>query len=58
MTVVHVEVAPELRGRGISEPFFDEVLALIRQRGRTVIPVCGWARATMTANPAHHDLLA
>ncbi len=56
--VLHVEVAPEHRGQGISEPFFDDVLADIRSRSRTVTPVCGWARGQMRSNPDHHDLLA
>lgn len=56
--MLHVEVARDLRGQGVSEPFFDDVLAIIRDRGLQVRPICGWARGQMHANPAHRDLLA
>lgn len=58
IAVLHVEVASDLRGHGVSEPFFDDVLAQIRQRGLLVTPICGWARRQMRSRPEHRDLLA
>ena len=58
MAVLHVEVTPDLRGTGVSEPFFADVLGLIRERGLQVTPICGWARGQMQSRPEFHDLLA
>ncbi len=58
VVVPHVEVDPELRGTGVSAPFLDEVLGLIRARGQKVRPLCGYARSHMSADPNLHDLLA
>lgn len=58
MAVLHVEVTPDLRGQGVSDRFFDDVLARVRDRGLLVTPICGWARRQMRSRPEHHDLLA
>ena len=58
MAVLHVEVAPDLRGSGVSDRFYDDVLAQVRDRGLLVAPVCGWARRHMRSRPEHQDLLA
>ena len=58
MAVLHVEVAPDLRGQGVSDGFFDDVLSQVRDRGLLVTPICGWARRRMRSRPEHQDLLA
>lgn len=58
MSIPHVEVIPELRGKGYSGPFLDEVLELIRARGLKIVPLCGYARSHIRERPSLHDLLA
>lgn len=57
LIVPHVEVLPELRGRGYSAPFLDDVLDDVRRRGLRVRPLCSYARAHMLARPELHELL-
>ena len=58
MTILHIQVSPELRGHGISAPFLDDVLADVRARGLSIVPTCGYARTHVAERPALHDLLA
>lgn len=54
----HVEVAPELRGTGVSAPFLDAVLDLVTERGLKVRPLCGYAAAHLRSRPERAVLLA
>ena len=56
MTIPHVEVVPELRGKGYSAPFLDEVLQLVRDRGLKIVPLCGYARSHIRERPDLQDL--
>lgn len=58
VTIPHVEVVPELRGRGYSEPFLDDVLAEIAEAGLRIVPTCSYARSHVLARPHLHHLLA
>lgn len=58
MVIPHVEVLPRLRGRGHSEPFLDEVLTQVDQRGLKVVPTCGYAAAHFRTHPERKHLLA
>jgi uncharacterized protein len=51
LLIPHVEVLPELRGRGYSEPFLDDVLADIDRRGLKIVPLCSYARAHVANRP-------
>ncbi|MFN3215988.1 MAG: GNAT family N-acetyltransferase [Acidimicrobiales bacterium] len=58
MTIPHVEVAGQLRGKGVSGPFLDEVLARIEARGLKVVPTCGYAASHIAARPDLRHLVA
>ena len=58
MAVLHVEVTPDLRGKGVSDAFYADVMELVRERELLVRPICGWARRQMRARPEYLDLLA
>lgn len=58
ITIPHVEVLPDLRGKGYSAPFLDDVLELVRARGLKVVPLCGYAAGHFRRRPDLHDLLA
>lgn len=51
LLIPHVEVLPELRGHGYSEPFLDDVLAEIDRRGIKIVPLCSYARAHVANRP-------
>ena len=57
MVIPHVEVLPELRGKGYSAAFLDDVLERVRGRGLKVVPLCGYARSHFDQRPDLHDLL-
>lgn len=55
--VPHVEAPVALRGTGASAELMEGVLALLRSRGETLVPVCSWAAAYLRRHPEHQDLL-
>ena len=55
--VPHVEAPVALRGTGASAELMEGVLALLRSRGETIVPVCSWAAAYLRRHPEHQDLL-
>ena len=55
--VPHVEAPVELRGTGASAELMEGVLALLRSRGETIVPLCSWAAAYLRRHPEHQDLL-
>jgi uncharacterized protein len=56
--IAHVEVAPKLRGAGVSAPFLDSVLDLVTERGLKVRPLCGYAASHLRSQPGRAGLLA
>lgn len=58
LSIPHVEVLPELRGKGFSEPFLDDVFRDVRARSLRVRPFCWYARDHIAGRPQLHDLLA
>jgi len=58
LLIPHIEVLPELRGRGYSAPFLDEVLADIDRRGLKIVPLCSYARAHVADRPHLQAMVA
>ncbi|MGC4013506.1 MAG: GNAT family N-acetyltransferase [Luteolibacter sp.] len=58
LVLPHVEADPALRGRGTAGRLMEGVLAIARERGLRVMPVCGYAAAWIQRHPEHRDLLA
>lgn len=58
LVVAYVYAPPELRGSGAAGRLMEGVLAVAREQGLKVLPLCGYAAAYMRRHGAHHDLLA
>jgi uncharacterized protein len=57
ITFTHTRVPQDLRGRGIGTRLIEYGLALARERGLQVLPVCPFFRAYMRTHPETQDLL-
>lgn len=42
-SLLHVEVDPDLRGKGYADRFMREIVADLERRGETAKPVCSYA---------------
>lgn len=59
MSLVHVEVNPELQGSGLAAKLMQGTIDLIRAEGnKKIVPVCSYAVMWMKRNTDTHDLLA
>lgn len=58
VTMTHAEVPHALRGSGVGKELVRGALALVRQRGDKVVPLCPFVHYYMRRHPEVHDLLA
>jgi hypothetical protein len=58
VTMTHAEVPRTLRGGGVGSELVRGALALARQRGDTIVPLCSFVEHYMRRHPEAHDLLA
>lgn len=58
LVIPHVEAPIALRGTGAAGRLMEGMLALVRERGEKVVPVCSYAAAYMQQHQEHRDLLA
>jgi uncharacterized protein len=56
--MTHAEVPPALRGGGIGSELVKGALALVRERGEKVVPLCSFVARYMQRHPETRDLLA
>lgn len=56
--LVHTEVKPEFRGRGIGEALADAALRAARAAGETVVPSCPFVARYMREHPEYEELRA
>ena len=56
--MTHAEVTLPLRGGGIGAALVKGALALVRERGEKVVPLCPFVVQYMRRHPETHDLLA
>jgi len=56
--VPHVETLPEHRGNGYAARLMDGLLAMLRDDGRKITPLCSFAAGHIRDNPDHADLVA
>ncbi len=58
VTLIHTEVPPELRGRGIADALARAALDDARRRRLLVRPLCPFVQAFMKRHPEYADLEA
>ena len=58
LLLTHAEVPPPLRGGGIGSTLVTRTLALGRERGEKVVPLCSFVEHYMRRHPEVQDLLA
>lgn len=58
VTMTHAEVPLALRGGGVGSELVRGALAVVRQRGDKVVPLCSFVEHYMRRHPEAHDLLA
>ncbi|HEU5442507.1 MAG TPA: GNAT family N-acetyltransferase [Steroidobacteraceae bacterium] len=56
--MTHAEVPPGLRGGGVGSALVKGALALVRERGGKVVPLCSFVAQYMRRHPETRDLLA
>jgi uncharacterized protein len=52
ITVMHVEVDPQRAGHGLGRVLVDEMLADVRRRELSLVPVCPYTRKVVAENQA------
>lgn len=57
LTLTHAEVPRALRGGGVGSVLVRGALALVRERGDRVVPLCSFVEHYMRRHPEVHDLL-
>jgi predicted GNAT family acetyltransferase len=57
VVVIHSEVAPRFRGRGLGNELAARSLDLIRSRGETVKPVCPFFAHYVGEHPEYDDMV-
>jgi len=57
LIIPYVEAPPALRGTGAAGRLMEGVLAIAREQGLKVTPLCGYAAAYIRRHKQHHDLL-
>lgn len=58
VVVPHVEVDPTHGGQGLGGRLVRGMLDDLRQKGRTVSPMCTFASGWIRRHPEYHDLVA
>ena len=58
VSMTYAEVPAALRGAGVGSRLVEGALALVRERGEQVVPLCSFVAHYMQRHPEHHDLLA
>ena len=52
MRIEYVEVSPKLRGTGLGRQLVAKAIDFAKEARLRVVPICGYARAVITRDPA------
>jgi uncharacterized protein len=57
LELVHTEVAPTLRGRGVGDALAEAAMAYARAEDLSIVATCPFVRRWLTKHPEHQDLV-
>jgi predicted GNAT family acetyltransferase len=57
LIISHTEVPRALEGRGLGSQLVSGMLDLVRSRGETIVPLCGFVRFFLRDHPEYADLV-
>jgi uncharacterized protein len=57
VVITHSEVNPQFRGQGLGNELAERTLALLRQRGDKVLPLCPFFARYVEEHPTYDDIL-
>jgi predicted GNAT family acetyltransferase len=57
LIIDHTEVDESLQGQGIGRKLLDEILAMVREKGLKVLPLCPYAKSVFDKDPSIRDVL-
>jgi predicted GNAT family acetyltransferase len=55
-SIDHTYVNPDLRGQGIAGQLLEQVVEMAKAEGKTLKPVCSYARTAFFKNPEYQKL--
>jgi predicted GNAT family acetyltransferase len=55
--IKHTEVSPAMEGKGIGGALMRHILESVRAQGKTVIPICPFAKAYIQRHPEYGDMV-
>lgn len=58
LELVHTEVDPALRGRGVGEALAETAFAYARAQGLRVVPTCPYVKRWLAKHPEQRDVVA
>lgn len=58
ISVDYTEVEPISKGKGVGKQLVHEIVALARDRGWKVQPICSFVKSILTKNPDYEDVLS
>jgi hypothetical protein len=57
MSILHAEVVPSHRGKGVGRRLVDAAARWARAQHHHVVPVCGYARSVLEGSAEYSDVL-
>ncbi len=57
LELVHTEVDPKLRGRGVAEALVEAAIEHARTHGLHIVPTCPYVQRWLTKHLEHQDLI-
>ena len=55
--IEHTFVSEQLRGQKVASQLLEKVVGLAREKNKTIIPVCSYAKAELSKNDQYLDVL-
>lgn len=57
LIIDHTEVAADLKGQGVGRQLLDKIVAIVREQGKSIIPLCPFAKSVFDKDESIRDVL-